>query len=169
MSEQAWQGLQSATRREKSRRVVRYVGPNYPSQAQVNLLAGMIGTQVLSDLEAFVRFANGYDPSPILTKIHYIHAIDLAMNGSCLYGTAEELVRMSSDPDFIPDTDPGEFQRRMIARRKGKAKGTKRKAKTNADLFAPTMADLKADKAQRTLDLVKRLEAEKAARFTPKR
>ncbi len=161
---QAWSGLENATRREKSRRAShmrdKVVGPSYPTQAQINKVGGLIGSWRPGHIEAFVRYANCYEPGQ-LTRVHFIHAIDLALNGRNLFGTAEELVAMSADPDMILEPNLGEFQRQMIARKKGMSK--RGKPLGNDAHFAPTMRGLEQARAERLRSLVLRVDQARAA------
>jgi len=159
---QAIQGLTNATRREKSRRASHFAGPSFPTSKQIGMIGGMIGTQHRGHIEAFVRFANCYEPGD-LTRVHYIHAIDLLVNGVNLYGTAEQLYHLSTDPDAILIGDVGEFQRKQIARRKGQAKAKKAGA-GNAAKLAPTMRELSLDRGERLRSLAREVDQARAAR-----
>lgn len=70
-----------------------------------------------AELEAYVRFANGYSYAP-MTSMSLMVAINLAMTGENAFGTADELLRMSHDPDFYPEPRLG----RHFAKLKGASK-----------------------------------------------
>lgn len=67
-----------------------------PSNKQIWKLYNETGAQTFSQLERFVRFANGYLPeNERLTRIHWIYAIELAMKGRNGYGSYEDLLSLS--------------------------------------------------------------------------
>lgn len=72
-----------------------------------------------------MRFANGYYMGEI-TSIHLGAAISLAMYGANEYGTDEELVMASMDPDYFPEPAPHLQIRRFkrAAKRKSHTDGT---------------------------------------------
>lgn len=158
--QQALEGLQHATRREKSRRAVSLAGPSYPTQAQWNKLGGLIGSWRKSDVEAYARFANVYHHGP-LTRLNLIHAIELAMNGRNVYGTSEEILSVSEDPETVLEPNTGDFQRRMIARRKGMKKADA----GNARHMAPTMRELDQERGERLKALAARIDQARADRL----
>lgn len=145
-------GLVNLARRGKTRRASAmqwaHGGPAPPTWPQIQKLGNTIlalderGHIVKAQVEAFARFANCYEQGP-LTRVHYIHAIELAMTGRNIYGTADDLVKLSMEPDTILEPNDGEFQRRMIARRKA----MKKPGAGNARNLAPTMKELNREKA----------------------
>lgn len=72
-------------------------GFNPPSWKQWRKLAFELGGASDSECDGFARFANGYHHGP-LQSVHLVHAISLAMHGVNQWGTAEQLVELSSDP-----------------------------------------------------------------------
>lgn len=119
-------GQENSARRGKLRRAssMAYalgVGPKLPTEAQrqklFNLLGGMDYAPSPIEIESYVRWANaGY--SERLTRVHFINAIDMRLNGVNSWGTEEQLARYSwgDDVEFTPYT--GEMKRRLIARAK---------------------------------------------------
>lgn len=61
-------------------------------------LANLLDTREDGCLEGFVRFANGYETGRI-GSVHFVHAIDLALNGVNVWGTGEQLTDLASDPE----------------------------------------------------------------------
>ena len=67
-----------------------------PSNKQIWKLYSITGARTFSDLEQYVRFANGYKPQcERLTRVHWVYAIELAMRGRNVYGTTDDLLRLS--------------------------------------------------------------------------
>lgn len=58
-------------------------------------------------LESYVRFANGYHMGEI-TSVHLMHAIDLAIHGENIYGSDEDLIRWSEEPEGWLDPETGD-------------------------------------------------------------
>lgn len=158
--QQALDGLKNSTRLAFARRVDAFKGPSYPTQAQWNKLGGLIGTWRKPDVLAYVRFANVYDYSEP-TRLHFIHAIDLAMNGRNVYGTSEDILRLSEDPEAILEPNLGDFQRRMIARRKGMKKADA----GNARHMAPSMRELDQERGERLKALARSIDQARADRL----
>lgn len=96
-------------------------GPKPPTDVQRQklfmLLGGLEYAPSPSEIEAYVRFANGYTHQR-LTRQHFIEAITLRLEGFNSYGFEHELFALSEDPDAETTPQSGEMKRRLIARQK---------------------------------------------------
>lgn len=143
MSDDPLTGLTNSARRGKLRRAslmaARVKGPSPESPAQREKLWMLLGCPRPEEMEAFVRFANGYSYGP-LGKQAYMHAISLMIDKVNAFGTFPELLEMSFDPDFIPEPNAGEFKRRLIARVKAAKAAKYQRTPTRTGPVAPSNA-----------------------------
>lgn len=118
MNDDALKSMKVKTRRAKALRVSHFKkGPQGESDAQRGKLWALLGRPTPGEMEAYVRFANGYTHER-LTRVHWVHAITLAIEKVNAFGFYWELLELSQDPDFVCEPKTGEFKRRMIARAK---------------------------------------------------
>lgn len=115
--------LNATARRDKKRRAEVMSkrmrrGPSPPSFAQREMLWTLLGAPSPASLEAYVRFANGYDYREPQTMMMWSEAITLAKEGFNSFGFAAALCDLSSEPDLELEIFDGEMKRRTIARMK---------------------------------------------------
>lgn len=155
MEPERLQSLKNKARRAKVRRAkVFETGPKSETEAQRGKLWALLGQPRPSEMEAFIRFANGYTYER-LTRVHWINAISLMTDKVNAYGTFLDLLEMAENPEFIPEPQVGEFKRRLIARAK-RAKAEKYSPK-------PSPPRPPASPDQGRLDLAQAREAQRRA------
>jgi hypothetical protein len=67
-----------------------------PSRKQVGYLAHLLGNPGREAIVAFVRYANGYLPyCEVLTRVHFIEAINLAVHGRNSWGSHRSLIELA--------------------------------------------------------------------------
>lgn len=81
---------------KKAKEYIEGTKAQYPSERQVNYLAQLLGYPGRTHMESFVRFSNGYF-NGLITRVHYVEAINMALKGYNRYYSASTGVRMSWD------------------------------------------------------------------------
>lgn len=159
-------GQAKAPRRSKERRGFSQ-GPKPASRAQWGKLCLELGVPLGSpEASGFVRFANGYIPGPF-TSLHLMAAIDMALNGRNEYGTAEQLVQMSMDPDYMPEPMPHLRVRGFKRAKRGYSEGSR-----SSSLFStgskPVSLGGSAPKNAHSMTAVEELKRRRLLAFGPK-
>lgn len=113
-----------------------------------------------------MRFANGHSahgictPPMPFTSMTLVIAINLAMDGECLYGTAEELIQVSADPDFIPEPRSRKHYAKLNYKRRDYSGGTSRSSLfprgNPASSNDPSLKAKSAAQSMTTLEVLKK-------------